>query len=76
MEFYVTNREIIKNLAFNTGTSVAPEFTPACTTSEVTVAPNLEQQDFYVFCDAIQRSIITGASLSIDTTTYPRSESS
>lgn len=68
MEFYVTNREIIKNLAFNTGTSAAPEFTPACTTSEVTVAPNLEQQDFYVFCDAIQRSIITGASLSIDTT--------
>ena len=68
MEWYVNNREIIKNLALNTGTSEAENFTAMCTTSEVGLTTDLEQQDFYVFCDAIQRSIITGAALSIDTT--------
>lgn len=68
MEFYVNNREVIKNLGLNTGTSAAPEFTAMCTTTEVGLTTDFEQQDWYVFCDAIQRSIITGAALSIDTT--------
>lgn len=68
MEWYVNNREVIKNLGLNTGTSEAPVFTNMCTTSEVGLTTDLEQQDFYVFCDAIQRSIITGVALSIDTT--------
>lgn len=68
MEWYVNNREVIKNLGLNTGTSDAPAFTNMCTTSEVGLTTDLEQQDFYVFCDAIQRSIITGVALSIDTT--------
>lgn len=68
MEFYVNNREVIKNLALNTGTSEAPEFTSMCTTTEVGLTSDFEQQDWYVFCDAIQRSLITGVALSIDTT--------
>lgn len=68
MEWYVNNREIIKNLSLNTGTSSTPVYTPMCTTSEATVNTDAEQKDFYVFCDAIQRSIITGMALSIDTT--------
>ena len=67
-EFYVNNREVIKNLGLNTGTSSVPAFTPMCTTTEVGLTTDFEQQDWYVFCDAIQRSIITGAAISIDTT--------
>lgn len=68
MEWYVNNREVIKNLSLNTGTSTAPEFTNMCTTSEVGLTTDFEQQDWYVFCDAIQRSLITGVAMSIETT--------
>lgn len=68
MEFYMSNRDLIKGLALNTGTSSAPVFTEACSTTEITLNSELEQQDFYVFCDAIQRSIITGVAMSIETT--------
>ena len=39
-----------------------------CTTSEVALTTDFEKQDFYVFCDAIQRSIITGVALAIECT--------
>lgn len=68
MEWYVNNREVIKNLALNTGTSEEKTFTNMCTTTEVGVTTDFEQQDWYVFCDAIQRSLITGVALSIETT--------
>ena len=68
MEWYVNNREVIKNLALNTGTSETPVFTSMCTTSEVGLTTDFEQQDWYVFCDAIQRSLITGVAMSIETT--------
>ena len=68
MEFYFNNRDLIKNLALNTGTTSVPEFSIMCTMTEVTLNSELEQQDFYVFCDAIQRSIITGVAMSIETT--------
>ena len=68
MEFYFNNRDLIKNLALNTGTTAVPEFSTMCTMTEVTLNSELEQQDFYVFCDAIQRSIITGVAMSIETT--------
>lgn len=68
MEFYMSNRDLIKGLSLNTGTSSAPALTEMCTTTEVTFNAELEQQDFYVFCDAIQRSIITGVAMSIETT--------
>lgn len=68
MNWFVNNREVIKGLSINTGTSTAPTFTAMCTTSEVGLTTDLEEKDFYVFCDAIKRSLITGAKLSIDCT--------
>lgn len=63
--WFINNRELIKNLAINTGTSAVPVYTTICTTSEVTVSTELNEKDFYVFCDALQRKIITGASVSL-----------
>ena len=68
MNWFVNNREVIKNLSINTGTSSTKEFTSLCTTSEVGLTTDLEEKDFYVFCDAIKRSLVTGAKLSIDCT--------
>ena len=68
MEFYVTNRDVIKNLALNTGTSASPTFTKLCTTSELTLNQDFEEKDWYVFCDAIQRSIITGVAMTLEGT--------
>lgn len=65
MEWYINNRELIKNLAINTGTTQNPSYTTICTTSEVGVETELEEKDFYVFCDALQRKIITGASVAL-----------
>lgn len=65
MEWYINNRELIKNLAINTGTSQSPTYTPICTTSEVGVETELESKDFYVFCDALQRKVVTGASVTL-----------
>lgn len=66
MNWFLNNREVIRNLAINTGTSANPSFTPFCTTSEVSLAMDFEEKDFYVFCDAIKRSIVTGAKLTIN----------
>ena len=65
MESYINNRELIKNLAINTGTTDSPTFTNICTTSEIGVETELEEKDFYVFCDALQRKVITGASVTL-----------
>ena len=68
MNFFVNNRQVIRGLALNTGTSGAATYTEMCTETEVTLATDFEQQDFYIYCDAIQRSIITGVALSIECT--------
>ena len=68
MEWYINNRELIKNLAINTGTTTTPTYTPICTTSEVSISTELNEKDFYVFCDALQRKIITGASVMLSGT--------
>ena len=65
MEWYINNRELVKNLAINTGTSGSPTYTPICTTSEIGIETELEEKDFYVFCDALQRKVITGASVTL-----------
>lgn len=65
MNWFINNRELIKNLAINTGTTLNPVYTPICTTSEVGVETELEEKDFYVFCDALQRKVITGASVTL-----------
>jgi hypothetical protein len=66
--WFVNNREVIRNLALNTGTSTAPAFTALCTTSELTLNVDNEVKDFFVFCDAIKRSVITGTSLQLSAT--------
>ena len=68
MEWYVNNREVIKNLAINIGTSGSPEYAPICTTSEINITTDFEEKDFYVFCDALKRKIITGASVMLSGT--------
>lgn len=45
MEWYINNRELIKNLAINTGTTESPTFTAICTTSEIGVETELEEKD-------------------------------
>lgn len=67
-EYYVDNRNVIKNFAFNTGTSANPTFTTMCTATELSLNTDFETQDWYVFCDAIQRSIKTGVALTIEGT--------
>lgn len=68
MEYFVTNRDVIKNFKINTGTSANPTYTALCTTSELTLSTEFETKDFYVFCDAIQRSINTGVATTINGT--------
>ena len=63
--WFINNREFVKGLAFNTGTSAVPSFTEACTSSEISLETEMEEKTFYVFCDAIQRTILTGGSLKI-----------
>lgn len=65
-EFYVTNRDVIKNFSINTGTTQAPVYTKMCTSSELTLSTEFTEQTFFVFCDAIQRSIKTGVAITID----------
>ena len=65
MNWFINNRELVKNLAINTGTTENPVYTTICTTSEVGVETELEEKDFYVYCDALQRKIITGASVTL-----------
>lgn len=66
MEQYITERQFIKNLKVNTGTTLSPEFTTICTAGEINLNSDLDIQDFYVFCDAIKRKITTGAEMSIE----------
>lgn len=61
--FFISNRQLIKDLAINTGTTAVPVWITICTTSEIGIDTDLETQDFYVYCDALQRKLITGASV-------------
>jgi hypothetical protein len=66
--YFIPNRQLITDLAINTGTSENPTFTPICTTSEVNISTELESKDFYVYCDALQRKLITGAAVMLSGT--------
>lgn len=63
MNWFISNRDLIKNLAVNTGTTSSPVYTTICTASEIAIDTDLEEKDFYVFCDSLQRKIVTGASV-------------
>lgn len=66
--FFISNRQLITDLAINTGTSSNPTWTKICTTSEVNINTELESKDFYVYCDALQRKLITGANVMLSGT--------
>jgi len=68
MEYFITNRDLIKNLKLNTGTSNSPTFTNICVASEISLNQDFEEKDWYVYCDSIQRSIITGVSITLEGT--------
>ena len=68
MEYFINNRQFIKGLAVNTGTTQNPTFTTMCTASELAFNTEFEEKTFYVYCDAIQRAIKTGVALSIEGT--------
>ena len=67
-EYFVTNRDVIKNFSFNTGTSASPVYTPMCTATELSLNTSFSEQNFSVFCDALQRSIKTGVAMTIEGT--------
>lgn len=67
-EVYIPNRDLIKNLKWNTGTSSSPTYTDVCTTSEIGIDIDLETKDWYVFCDALQRKLVTGGSVTLSGT--------
>jgi hypothetical protein len=66
MNYWINNRDFIKNLAVNTGTTSSPVFTAMCTASELSFNTEFEEKTFYVYCDAIQRALKTGVALSIE----------
>lgn len=63
--YFIPNRYLIKDLAINTGTTANPVYTNLCTTSEVGLETELEEKDFYVYCDSIQRKLVTGSSVTL-----------
>lgn len=66
MNFWINNRDFIKNLAVNTGTTQNPTFTPMCTAAELSFNTDFEEKTFYIYCDAIQRAIKTGVAMSLE----------
>lgn len=68
MNFWVNNRQIIKNLSVNTGTTESPTFTPMCTASELNFNSEFEEKNWYTYCSAIQNSLKTGVALTIEGT--------
>lgn len=68
MSYYTNNRQVIKSLKLNTGTTQAPVYVDLCCASERTLNLSLDSQDFSVFCDALKRHVTTGADVNIATT--------
>lgn len=67
-ELYTNNRQVIKDLQINTGTSTTPTWASLCCASEITLNLDTESEDFYVWCDAIQRHLPTGINAEVSTT--------
>ena len=65
---FINNRQFIKDLGINTSATSTPSYTTMCTASEINLNTDLETQDFYVFCDAIQRHLTTGLNIVLNTT--------
>ena len=67
-ELFTSNRQVIKELKINTGTTAVPVWSSLCCASDVQLNLDTNSEDFYVFCDAIQRHLPTGINASLETT--------
>ena len=67
-ELYTNNRQVITNLNINTGSTSTPVWSSLCCASEITLNLDTESEDFYVWCDAIQRHLPTGINAEVSTT--------
>lgn len=65
---FINNRQLIKDLGINTSSTSTPTYTTVCCASEIGLNTDVETQDFYVFCDAIQRHLTTGLNIVLNTT--------
>ena len=65
---YINNRQLIKDLGINTSSTSTPSYSNMCCASEIGLNTDVETQDFYVFCDAIQRHLTTGLNIVLNTT--------
>lgn len=65
---FINNRQFIKDLGINTSATSTPTYTNVCCASEIGLNTDVETQDFYVFCDAIQRHLTTGLNIVLNTT--------
>ena len=67
-EYFTNNRQLIKDLKINTGSSSTPTWSSLCCASEMTLNMDVNSDDFYVWCDAVQRHIQSGMALTLETT--------
>lgn len=66
--YFTNNRQLISELSINTGTTSNPVYSNLCCSSEITITTDIEEQDFYVFCDALKRYVTTGADVGFNAT--------
>lgn len=66
--YFINNRQLVPQLAINTGTTQNPVYSNLCCASEITLNADLETQDFYTFCDALKRYVTTGSEVGFTTT--------
>lgn len=67
-EYFTNNRQLIKDLKLNTGSTSTPTWSSLCCASEMTLNMDVNSDDFYVWCDAVQRHIQSGMALTLETT--------
>lgn len=66
--YFVNNRQVIQELSINTGTTAIPVYSPLCVSSDIGLTTDIEEQDFYVFCDSLKRYVTTGADVGFTAT--------
>ena len=67
-EYFTNNRQLIKDLKLNTGSTGTPTWSSLCCASDITLNLDVNSDDFYIWCDAVQRHIQSGMALSLETT--------
>lgn len=68
MSFFANNRQLISELSINTGTTSNPIYSNLCCSSEIGLTTDIEEEDFYVFCDSLKRYVTTGADVGFTAT--------